>query len=351
MYLFFSSDSNELYRKDIISTLALPENYCIHFRYDKAFVSSDVFLNYRKARGKDGIIVYVQGNRGEPAEDRNLKFLPIRNVLVEDCYFEESTNLIHYFLRLGKIVDADGIPLNNSSHDIDLPPNNFVSSVQTCGSVVIPWHLKIKKLIEFDSKFKNSLLFNINIRNREKWDNLQTLIDFDFADKSSSFRMYEGKIYVLELSIFNSAEDGQTHENYFLDINNKSEDIFISNPERIMIGAEADNRSYKIITKEIKSSKALEFIKFRSLTMDSDKEIELFSEILQLNIRRNISILNKRVGFAILGLMSTGGIAVLSSEFGKDHISSGAFIPCLFIALIFYLFSMKGQFYYTGNKN
>jgi hypothetical protein len=56
MYLFFSSDAFDLFSRDVISALSLPENYSVHFRYQEELLpgGGDFITN---ARGKDGMIL------------------------------------------------------------------------------------------------------------------------------------------------------------------------------------------------------------------------------------------------------------------------------------------------------
>jgi len=348
MYLFFSSDIYSLYKKDILSAISLPQDYCLHFRYPKNLIPVEIISDVDSLIGKEGIIVYVSGNIYTQLEkDRNILFFPIRNVRVKNAYFEKATGLVHIFLKLNRFIETKNIPtqeLHNANHN--LPPHKFIYKINEYSSSIVEWHDKVKKLVSFDKYFQDHLFFNINVRHSEKNYREQVEISYDDTENSSYFELLEDKNYLLDLAIFNSSTDKSKFEDFSLKLSYASENFFITNPESISIGADADNRSYKIITKDIKSVSSSAYLKFQSF----NKEKIIYDELLRLNIKRNNKKTLTYLFFSLLGIIGTFLLAFSAGKLASKGLND-SIMGLILVSIIFMGSSAVGQFYYFNKRN
>jgi hypothetical protein len=237
--------------------MSLPLNYCIHFRYPSELIPEDIKNDLSSIIEKRGIISYVKGNDNEKVfKDRDVMFLPIRNVTVKEAYLNQSTGLYHFFLELDCFIKSDRIPKQGKpALDEKIPPYSFVYELENFSSQVCEWFEKVQEIIKFDSYFENHLFFNLNIKPARESFQSQVPIYFDKIEKSSFFQLKEDEQYLLEIGLYNSSIDHHKFEDYAVKINYDTDDLFVTNPEKIVVGANADNRNYKIITKDIKTVK------------------------------------------------------------------------------------------------
>jgi hypothetical protein len=351
MYLFFSSDAFNLYSRDIISSLSLPENYSVHFRYQEHLLpnAADFIAN---APTRDGMIVYVKGNQagGERAQ-LNLQFLPMRNVTVIDAFKSDSTGLVHVYLKLGQFITWPDIDRQLAGAAGKIPRDKFVyfcESIQ--GSFICPWHEKVQELVAFDDRFANKLFFQLDIRMQNGFDRSQAQICFDKDERWSSFELLEDKHYTLFLSIYNSSTDPRDFEKHRIKIDYDTENFFITNPDSIVIGADRDDRSYKIVTKDIKSIRSSSYLKIQSLFKEHENpDVESMSceDVITLGFKRDPAKL-----WALLFLSLFTFFGSLLTSYGASQFKPGGFYPGLFIAggVVCFLVSAGGQYFYF-NKN
>jgi hypothetical protein len=351
MYLFFSSDAFELYRRDVISSLALPQGYCTHFRYPKKLLPKDqIFIPSMK--GKDGMIVYVRGNDlSKEIEDRNLDFLPIRNVTVIDIDDNATTGLVHIYLELKEFIRFDSLKDRLASAGQMIPPYQFIyQSDDAIGTIQCAWHDKIGELVTFDKEFKDKLFYQLNIRYQGTDGNGQAPVGYDPAERCSSFQLTDGKQYALDLAIYNSSRSSKDYEKHSIKLDYDRENFFITNPGDIIIGADRDNRSYKIVTKDLKSDRSASYIKFQSSLkgdMEGDKDVIACEVVVRLNINRNKDKLWAQLGASVCTFLGS-----VSGAYGASQLKADGFYPAVFIpiALVFFLGASRLQYLYSGKS-
>jgi hypothetical protein len=347
MYLFFSSDAFDLFSRDIISALSLPENYSVHFRYREELLpeTADFIAN---ARGRDAMIIYVKGNKlGVDAAELNLQFLPIRSATVIDGFKSESTGLVHIYLKLGEFItwpDRDG---QLAGAGDALPPYKYVHFCESIqGTFICQWHEKVKELVRFDERFGDKLFFHLGIREQQSFNRSQVQICFDKAEKWSSFELLEDKQYTLFISIYNSSRNPHDFEKHRIKIDYDTENFFITNPDSIIIGADRDDRSYKIVTKDIKSIESASYLKIQSLfkeNADTDVESVSCEEVITLGFKRN-PVKMRRLFFLSIGSFLGSALGA----YGASQLKPEGNYPILFMVggLGCFLFSTMGQYYY-----
>jgi hypothetical protein len=347
MYLFFSSDIYSLYKKDILSAISLPRNYCLHFRYLEDDVPDLIIKNLELLEEKEGIVVYVSGNNPEiDVKDRQISFLPIRTVRVKKAYLDKTTRLVHIFLELNNFIDCKKIPEQASQNsDLSLPPHKFINDINSYSSSIVEWHTKVKQLVIFDNYFENHLFFSANIKNAEENYRDQVEIVFDNMENSSYLSLREDKEYLLEIAILNSTKTVNSFELYSIKLLYESKDFFVTNPERIKVGADLDNRTFKLITKDITTIKSSAFLKIQSLKEES----VAYEELLRLNIKRSISKALIYLIFTLIGIVGTFLLALSSGHLATTGLNP-SIIGWLALSLILILTAALG-FYYFNKRN
>jgi hypothetical protein len=351
MYLFFSSDAFELYRRDVISSLALPQGYCTHFRYPQKLLPKDqAFIP--SLLGKDGMIVYVRGNDLlKETEDRNIDFLPIRNVTVVDIDDNATTGLVHVYLELKEFIRFDSLKDRLESAGQKIPPFQFIyQSDDTIGTIQCAWHDKIKELVAFDEVFKDKLFYQLNIRYRGANDNGHALIKYDQAERCSSFKLKDGMQYALDLAIYNSSSNSKDYEKHSIKLDYDRENFFITNPGDIVIGADMDNRSYKVVTKDLKSNQSASYLKIQSSIKgqnQDDKEVISCEVVIRLDIQRDKSKLLAQLTASVCTFLGS-----ISGAYGASQLKPDGNHPVLFIfvALVFLSITATLQYFYSGKS-
>ncbi len=350
MYLFFSSDIFDLYRKDIITGMSLPIGYAIHFRYPQHLLSDELRDGLLNLVGKDGIIIYVKGNDDIfEMDERKVSFLPIRDIRVLDVYINKSTSLVHFFLELGAFIKSNAVPIQTyPERNKLLPPYYFVHILPNWNSQICEWHEKVQELVEFDDRFKNLLFFHVNIKYNELLDHSDVHISYDRSESSSFFELQEDRQYSLDIAIYNSCDDHRQFEKYALKMDYESEDFFITNPEKVIIGANLDNRIFKVITKDIKSVKSSAYIKFQSISLGA---IDIINHemIVLVNIKRSMKKLRKFLFVSLMTFVGTVSVTLSMGQFNKVG-GTGYAISLLIFGLVSFLVSSLMQFYFFNKR-
>ena len=279
----------------------------------------------------------------QEADSPNVEFLPIRSVSVIDAYIDQTTGLVHVSLKLGDFITCTGLPSQEDKGLTHLiPPYQFVYHLehQNWSSTNCQWHEKIAELIAFDKIFANRLFFNLNIRGYGPFA-FPTVIEFDRQEKCSAFKFTEDKHYILELAIYNSSVEAKDYGSHILKFNYNEENVFISNPENISIGADKDNRAYRIVTKEMKSNKSSAYIKFQSIFISDSGESIQFEEIIRLDIKRNWFKIRIQLMLSIFSFLGS-----VSSVYGATQLKpDGNWAPLfLLIGLVLLVISSSGQY-------
>ncbi len=353
MFIFFSSDIYNLYRKDIISSLSLPNGYGLHFRYPAKLITEDIKKDIFSLRNKEGVITYAKGNDfNKPNSSKHLEFLPIRMVFVKNLYFDNSTALYHFFFELGNFIQTNDMPAQHvPALDTTLPPYSFIYWQSKWSSKICKWYEKIEELIAFDTYFQNHLFFNINLKCSGIYSKLQAPIIFDKTDRSYYFQLKEDSNYIVEVSLFNSSIKHNSFEDYAIKIDYETQDLFITNPPKIIVGANADNRNYKLITKNINSIQTSSYIKFQSIHTEEKNENTKYDELIMLSIKKNTSKLVIFMIIAALGFWGTMAGAFATSEISKNNGNKHLEILLYAVSFLLFLGTGIGQFYYFNKRS
>jgi len=208
-----------------------------------------------------------------------------------------------------------------------LPPYIFVHEVangwQTC-----TLHEKIAELVAFDARFENHLLFNVSLTSGTA-NALPLQIEYDKLEKTSYYKLEEDKEYVLNMAMFNTSPDHSSYDNFSIKLEYDADYFFITNPERIAIGADADNRHYKLLTTDIKSRKTADYIKLQSIAKNGTTEEVKYEQLIKIEIHRSK---NKLTYFMIIAaaLLATA----ISSPLAVNAFKDGNITPGILFSLI-----------------
>ena len=279
MIFFFSSDYNALYKKDILSALSLPNGHCVHFRYWESIIAPAIISDLNNLIGREGLIVYVKGNNPDlPEDQRQVSFFAVRKVEVRKCRKDDQTQLIHFSLELKGFIDNSAL--------IDFPPADsrppyiFVNNGTIRTSPGTYWYQKVDDLVVFDPSFKNSLFYHINLKKFDYGMPVGIDMPFDNEEETTLFQLSEGDSYILDLSILISDPEVKEFEKYECNLEYDQKDILISNPSSIVIGAQRDNRRYKMVTKSIENVHSFDYLKVIASKRTAPDTVDTFYETI-----------------------------------------------------------------------
>lgn len=340
MILFFSSDGNALFQKNVLSSLSLPSGYCIHVRYWEEIVSQSVLDKFHRLRNLEGVHIYVKGN--DPSiqkEDRQVEYFSVRKVQIVDYRKDPQTGLIHFYLELGDFIN----PVIKYPSQGSLPPYKFVTEGEISLLNPVQWYEKIERLVAFDESFKDSLFYNFNLKKYiGRWpDSVECR--YDFQEETSCFRLSEGKSYIIELAILISDLRQDQLENYECLFEYDKNDILITNPSTVIIGTKKDSRRYRLITKSISNIHSFDYLKLISRKREGENYSEFYETIIRFDITKNK---RKAIFFVVLfflNVIGTAWLAFLLSE-KKFNLSN------MLAALILVVTSALGQYYYYNKS-
>ncbi len=345
MYLFFSSDAHDLFKKGILHTLSYPMGYCEHFRYEYDLLPETIRINPSILKDQEGLIVYAKGNDTTlNLASRNVEFLPIRKVIIKDYKDERNTGLMHFFLELReftKVTKEDKIDTNLK------PPFKFVTKVENVLASDTVWFNKVDELISFDPSFRDILFFNIRLAVCDRKINTLIYPDYDFNEDTSYFMVKENKKYVLDVALYNTGKNPKTYEEHYLTIDNNTDDLVFSNHSRIAIGTDKDNRVVRFSTKTLKTIKSSGSLVFRSLRRESPVDRVDYEIDIRLNTSKtvtNILIYSALVSFAVIGAF------LIAYSIGQIKASNPLPWVAMALAVISSIISSAGLFYFFNKS-
>lgn len=342
MILFFSSDGNILFQKNVLSALSLPNGYCIHVRYWKEIITESVLKKFNNLQNLEAMHIYVKGN--DPAiKDKSLRkvqFFSIRKVQIIDYRIDRSTGLYHFNLELKDFVDPE-MALPDPSL---LPPFYFVSEGEIkINRTTIPWHKKVEALVTFDPRLKDSIFYHFNLVKYSGGfaDSVECL--FDKEEESSYFKLYEGEEYIIDLSMMITDASTDNLELYECALDHDNSDIMITNPRSIVLGTKKDNRRYRLITKPMTTPNSFDYLRILSQKKNQDKYDEIYETMIRFNIIKSKRKAFRYMFLFFLNMIGTALFAALVSS-GK----LGLF-P-IFGSVILVLVSAWGQYIYYNKS-
>jgi len=340
MILFFSSDGNALFQKNVLSSLSLPNGYCIHVRYWEDIVSQSVLNKFGRLRNLEGVHIYVKGN--DPSvekEKRQVEYFSVRKIQIVDYRKDLQTGLIHFNLELGDFIN----PVIEFPSPENLPPYKFVSEGEVIILNPVRWYEKVESLVKFDNRFDSALFFNFNLTEYFGiWPN-SVECRYDSEEETSSFILSEGKSYIIELAILISDSRQDQLESYECLFDYDKNDILITNPRTVIIGTKKDNRRYRLISKSISNIHSFDYLKLISRKKIENEYHEFYETIIRFNIVKNK---RKAIFFVVLFFLNVTGtawFAYLISEKRFDLLH-------MFAALILVIVSALGQYYYYNKS-
>jgi hypothetical protein len=294
---FFSSGSFPLYKGDIFRTLALPEGYVIHFRYQRNLIQDEILSNLQNLKGEDGIIFYAMGNdQSLVLEDRNVQIYSIRRVLVRDLHDEEEDNLVHFFLELGDFVGSKPEGKTNSQL---LPPYLHVSKI-FIDEAPATW---LDRVTLLKNEFGEVVFYLIKSITKDK-HNIFPEYSFDY--RSSFYNLVDESEYQVKITFFDTGtgENGIEVENLGL--------ATLDVPPNYKIGAPEDTILFSLFTETLttRNSRSSSRINIKSPV---EENIDLSVQI-RWNIRKEYQ---KSVYFGFFSLISGAGLLGLTVAFKK----------------------------------
>jgi hypothetical protein len=312
MILFYSSDGNPLFKKDILSVLSLPTNQSVHFRYTKDIVLSNLLDGLHQLIGRDALIVYVKDNdMSKPAKQRSVQLFPVRKAIIRSTRIDKQTQLVHFGLELMEFVKCE-VDYPSDLHMA--PPYQFVSHADLKKLEFISWYEKIEELVKFDRSFENHLFYYVEIK--QTLNGYKQPVDpgFDSDEEAGYLRVCEGKPYQLDLSIYISETNPENYEKYECKLEYNQKDFIISNPSNINIGTQRDNRRYKLVTKNIDSVRSFDYLKIIAQKTNGSANTQLYETLLRFQIRKSF----KKAGlFVLYILISVGGTVIIANAKNK----------------------------------
>ncbi|HCY76129.1 MAG TPA: hypothetical protein DHV28_09435 [Ignavibacteriales bacterium] len=297
---FFSSDSRPLYKKNIFSILALPEQYIVHVRYQEKYVNFPS-SSLQNLKGKECCIFFTTGNDlTQNEKDRVVGNISIRDAVIKEINLTNDTGLVHFYLELrgykNWVIDS------NQEHII--PPVKFVSELNLTDKNENEWHQRVNALA---LNFPTELFYKLNIYNKK--ENQIIHPQYNLHEKQSYLSLQDEENYYLDIAFFHTG-DGTKMKSLEITFDNKV--ISLNVPSPINIGGLRDNRSYSIYTQSLNSKSSNCYIQFNTYEITSDKSQKIYSDYdatILLEVDKNMKR-SAQFGFFTL-------LTALSVAYGK----------------------------------
>lgn len=297
---FFSSDSRPLYKKNVFSILALPEQYIVHVRYQEKYVNY-ALSKLQNLKDAECCIFFTTGNDlAQNENNRVVGNISIRDAKIKEVNVTSDTGLIHFYLELKGYKHWT----INGNQDQLIPPNKFVSELELTSGNENEWHQRINAIAP---NFPSELFYKLNIYNKD--ENQIISPQYNLHEKQSYLSVQDEENYYLNIAFFHTG-DGTKMKSLEISFDNKVINLNVPNP--ISIGGLRDNRSYSIYTQALTSKSTNCYIQFNSYEIDSDKAQKVYSDYdatILLEVDKNI---NRSAQFGFYTLLTA-----LSVAYGK----------------------------------
>lgn len=276
---FFSSDSRPLYKRDVFRVLSYPNDYVVHFRYQKKYVDCD--LNYLK--GKEGVIFLTTGNNLaiEDITKRDIKNFSIREVTVLSIQESEDTQLVHFYLKLGKYRKY-----NNLSFEAE----KLVDELDLIEGEVLNW-CDVIEIIK--TSFPNELFYKFSLLESKSRSSLP--LKFDATDNQSYYELSDEENYYLQLDFYDT--EPKTSDNYHSLSVKAANDLFvkISAPDSIKVESRRDNRTFNLSVKGISTSNISTYLNFETIEEKYAENVLLTTSSVDTTLKIIIKKNSKRI--------------------------------------------------------
>ena len=208
--VFFSSDATNLYKNDIYRCVSLPIGYCVRFRYLSKYLWAGVpdqpsSEHHEQVKekcdalvGKEGLVCFVSGNKGQDVNENDLKFHCLRRVKVLSCFWEEELDEFNFILELrgfetGQIDRQQG----------EVPPDSWVGRLDVRDKKKCKWINAVKSI---EPHFPETLFFYLkSVKDEGTGDVLRPAFLSD--RQHSHFELADGSSYVLQCVFYDPTGD------------------------------------------------------------------------------------------------------------------------------------------------
>lgn len=314
---FFSSNSRELYVKNIYQCLALPMNHVIQYRYDKQYISDEIINNIEGSIGKKGIIFYyyrydqIGVYKGIKTEGNRPKAIPIREVTIVDIKEANAINQFNFFLELGEFITTEDYKYLNSDEK-EIGESKFVKSLKFKNVVKVKW---IQKIEEVKDYFQGIHFFNIN---KIYTENINYASKFNYhpIENKSSLNLYADASYIFEFLSYDNSNGKSALEI----ITDKS---YIKVNDELETGARVNSKSLVFLTRPIDYQKDSTFIDIKDEKSD-------FKINIPVNLKKK---LRSSIGFGIVSGIIFVGLP-LSNLYISGKLNSKALLVMGAIAIV-----------------
>jgi hypothetical protein len=319
---FFSSNKRKLYEEDIFKVMSLPQDYVIHFRYNKQWIHADVLDKLPVLKNRRGIIYYayyVQGAREPDA------LISVREVEINDIIDESDTELVHFYLKLKAFCKAD---FKDASPEL-LPPIKSVSFISIQRVELASWINRIESLkdkLSMKSYFQIKRIFT---------DNNNVEVMYSEHERESYYQLEDEKEYFLEVNYADYSENTSAEYKY----ETEGAKIFANVPGVFNLGTLKDQRVHGLIVQSVAKKKIPAYLKIYA-----DKNLVMVKMLLR----------KSAVNSFVFGILLVVGAIALTAVQSYTKIISDKIVtehPVLILAMVSALmFYAAYQLYYLFDK-
>jgi len=291
---------------DNLRMLGFPTGSIIHFRYDKKWISENVYTE--KLENKDVIVIMVYSEKS--GEKLIPKFFPLRKgqiVKIETegsffhFYFKVSNEFVDYTKREGDYHDIINSLKNKPTEGSEFLQGKFVSWEELhpdirFSSEILAWEGIVKKISQEISSFSQTVFYKIN--KLYDTDRKQEVAMEELEELQNGYKLRSGEKYILELSVYDPRKDVSREEPIFKVHTDK--EIITTFPIEIMSGFRLDKkRVYLSIKRRLSDMDTF-------ITLFPQSNIDTISISLLFRLGKSIPLLPL---FSIfVGLFLTSGI-------------------------------------------
>lgn len=316
----FSSDSRELYKADIYRALALPNDHVIHFRYKRKYVDDNLFEDLNSLRNKEVIIFFNHKDCDNSTDASNIN-TSIRKACICEVINSHETGLIHVYMKLTNFCN---IVIDSGNSVEKMPGTKFFSELDcTETNSENDWNSRILKVYK---NFPDLMFFYLKEIKKLK-------IHFSENEKSSFYKLSQGRKYILSLSLANPNNTSSK-----IEISDSNKEIMINCINPLESSAQFDDLDVSIATKTLQVNKQSSFLSFKPLQKDK----ELGEYMTNIELSSQLSLWNASIfgGFATV----LGWATLLIKDWPKVDNSN------LWISSFLFFIATSSLFYFYNKK-
>lgn len=330
----FSSNYRNLYLADIYKVLAMPNDFIIHFRYKKQYISDEIFSSPEKFLNKEVGIFFTDIDKNS----NNATNYSIRISKLIKFEYSAATELCHIYLSLGDFANID---ISKTNVKENLPTSKYLIELDCHRKPIVPsWFEKINQIKAFFP-----WLSFYHIKGLKSWKGKTISLKTREDKKSTYYKLTHGEKYLLDLSLANP--DKHPAKINFV---SSSDDVSANINNPIVLTAQFDDITVPLYLKSLNVNNESSYIAFVP-EVSEKSDLEAITEFqANLEVEKGLGF-KRAIGFGVLSVFALSSFWVIKDHSDSfDHFSSSLDIDWHLVLAILILFVSTSYLFSKFNK-